>query len=143
MKLSEYFTLSELTASQTAARRGINNVPNGAHLDALKQTAAAMDKVRKLLGAPVIVSSGYRSPALNKAVGGSSSSAHCRGEAVDFTAPSFGTPREVCKAIINSGIVFDQLIYEGTWVHIAFDKTPRRSILTAHFGAKTTYTNGI
>ena len=110
-KLSENFTLEELTASQTAARRGINNTPTGAVL---------------------------------AAIGGSSTSAHCRGEAVDFTAPAFGTPKEICKAIIKSGIVFDQLIFEGAWVHIAFDATPRRSVLTAHFGnGATTYTQGV
>lgn len=143
-KLSENFTLEELTASQTAARRGINNTPTGAALAALTNTAKQMELVRALLNAPIHVSSGYRSLALNKAIGGSSTSAHCRGEAVDFTATAFGTPKEICKAIIKSGIVFDQLIFEGAWVHIAFDATPRRSVLTAHFGnGATTYTQGV
>ena len=143
-KLSENFTLEELTASQTAARRGINNTPTGAALAALTNTAKQMESVRTCLNAPIHVSSGYRSLALNKAIGGSSTSAHCRGEAVDFTAPAFGTPKEICKAIIKSGIVFDQLIFEGAWVHIAFDATPRRSVLTAHFGnGATTYTQGV
>ena len=143
-KLSENFTLEELTASQTAARRGINNTPTGAVLAALTNTAKQMELVRALLNAPTHVSSGYRSLALNKAIGGSSTSAHCRGEAVDFTATAFGTPKEICKAIIKSGIVFDQLIFEGAWVHIAFDATPRRSVLTAHFGnGATTYTQGV
>lgn len=143
-KLSENFTLEELTASQTAARRGINNTPTGAELAALTNTAKQMELVRALLNAPIHVSSGYRSLALNKAIGGSSTSAHCRGEAVDFTATAFGTPKEICKAIIKSGIVFDQLIFEGAWVHIAFDATPRRSVLTAHFGnGATTYTQGV
>ena len=145
-KLSENFTLEELTASQTAARRGINNTPTGAVLAALTNTAKQMESVRALLNAPIHVSSGYRSLALNKAIGGSSTSAHCRGEAVDFTAPSFGTPREVARAIASSGIEFDQLIFEGAWVHISFtDRRPmRKQKLTATFSGKgTTYGVGI
>lgn len=143
-QLTEHFTLEELTQSQTAARRGIDNTPTGDILDALTNTATQMEKVRKLLGVSINVSSGYRSPALNRAIGGSTTSAHCKGQAVDFTAPAFGSPKEICNAIIKSGIVFDQLIYEGTWVHIAFDSSPRQNVLTANFGSGGThYTNGI
>ena len=143
MWTSEYFTLAELTASNTAIRRGINNVPTGAALQALTYTASRMDSVRKLLGHPIRASSGYRSPALNKVIGGSNNSAHTLGYAVDFTCPAFGDPLAVCKAIIASGIQYDQLIYEGTWVHISFDPRNRMENLTAHFGKKTTYTKGI
>lgn len=143
-QLSEHFTLAEFTASQTAARRGIDNTPDAATVQMLKNTAFQMEKVRSLLGVSINVSSAYRSPTLNRAIGGSATSAHCRGEAVDFTAPSFGTPKEICKLIEKSGIKFDQLIYERTWVHIAFDSSPRQQVLTAHFGGGATqYSKGI
>ena len=143
-QLSEHFMLAEFTASQTAARRGIDNTPDAATVQKLKNTAFQMEKVRSLLGVPINVSSAYRSLALNRAIGGSTTSAHCRGEAVDFTAPAFGTPKEICRLIEKSGIKFDQLIYEGMWVHIAFDASPRQQVLTAHFGGGATrYSSGI
>lgn len=144
-KLSPNFTLEEMIFSQTAARRGISNVPGKEHMEALKHTAAGMEQVRALLGnKPIQVSSGYRSPALNKAIGGSTTSQHSKGEAVDFSCAGFGTPLEICHAIRNSKIAFDQLIFEGTWVHISFSKTrSRKSVLTAHFGKTTTYSAGL
>lgn len=129
------FTLEEMTVSQTAARLGINNVPKGAVLDNLRSTAIKMVEVRKLLGnKPIIVSSGYRSPELNKVIPGSSdTSAHTKGYAVDFTCPGFGTPLEICEAIAKSRTMdsVDQLIHEfGSWVHISFDPRNRRQVLT-------------
>jgi putative chitinase len=144
MWTSKYFTLEELTASNTALRRGINNVPKGQVLANLAETALKMDAVRALLGGPISVSSGYRSPALNKVIGGSDSSAHTMGFAVDFVCPTRGTPKDVCKAIMASNIKYDQLIWEGTWVHISFDPRMRGQNLTAVFGkGKTTYLQGI
>ena len=81
-KISKYFTLEEMVFSQTAARRGIDNSPCTGVIPVITSTACKMDKVRKLLGHPVIVSSGYRSPELNAAIGGSPSSSHVKGEAV-------------------------------------------------------------
>jgi zinc D-Ala-D-Ala carboxypeptidase len=134
MSLSKYFDLSELTVSETAARRGMKNVPGGQQLENLKATAARMDEVREGLGSPIIVTSGYRSPELNAAIGGSKTSAHCHGLAVDFTCPRYGNPLAVAKAVLASGIEFDQLIHEyGTWVHIGFaapGKPSRRQLLT-------------
>lgn len=128
---SKFFTLRELTASQTAARNGIDNVPTGAHLANLSDTAERMDAVRALLGKPVRVSSGYRSAALNKAVGGSSTSHHSIGYAVDFDCDAYGSPLEICKAVAASGIKYDQLIHEyGEWVHISFHPQMRRQNLT-------------
>ena len=90
------------------------------------------------------ISSGYRSPELNAAIRGAKKSAHLEGYAADFTCPSFGSPREVVRAIAASVIEFDQCIYEGTWVHISFDPDARRHVLTAHFGqGGTTYTEGV
>jgi len=69
---------------------------------------------------------------------------HIQGYAVDFTCPGFGTPKEVAKKIAESDIKYDQLIYEGTWIHLSVDPRNRRDLLTAHFrGGKVTYTKGI
>ncbi len=130
MKLSDHFTLAEFTTSQTAARRGIDNIPPTTVLKRLKATAAALEAVRSLLGKPLLISSGYRCPALNKAVGGTVGSAHVLGFAADFICPGFGDPLEVCRAISASDLTFDQLIEEGTWVHISFDPRMRRQVLT-------------
>lgn len=149
-KLSEHFWLSEFTASQAATRSGLSNQPESLDvLTNLTETANLLEKVRTLLGGKAIkVNSGYRSPEVNTAVGGSATSAHCKGCAVDFTSPSFGTPKQICAAIIKSKLVFDQLIYEGTWVHIAVaepGKAPRNQVLTAVFkaGQGTTYLSGL
>ena len=144
MNLTENFTLNELVRSSTAVRLGIDNRPSPAIVGALTRTAKAMEEVRALLGHPIHVSSGYRCRALNKAIGGASNSAHMDGNAVDFTCPLFGTPLTVAQAIRDSGIVFDRLIHEGTWVHISFDPRARREVLTAHFDtAGVTYTPGV
>lgn len=131
MNLSPHFTLAEFTASQTAARRGIANNPPPDVLERLKITAAGMEKVRAVLGKPVTVSSAYRSPALNKAVGGAKNSAHVEGWAVDFNCHAFGSPLEVARKIQAAGIAYDQIIHEfGSWVHISFDPRMRGQELT-------------
>jgi hypothetical protein len=131
IRLSEHFTLEELIASQTAARRRIDNTPSAAIVEALRETAQAMEAVRSLLGdRPITISSGYRSAALNRAIGGARNSAHVRGRAVDFNCFGFGAPIDVCRAIAGSGVPFDQMIEEGTWVHVSFDPKLRRQILT-------------
>lgn len=131
MNLSTHFTLDELTLSQTAARQGIDNTPTGEALDNLRRTAQGMEAVRVVLGgAPIIVSSGYRSPALNAAVGGAKTSQHLTGQACDFTAPRFGSVQEVFDAIKRSGVAYDQCIVEfGRWIHISFSAAPRRQAL--------------
>ena len=130
-QLSKYFTLEEMVISQEAIRRGIDNSPTTGIIAALTCTAFEMDNVRELLDHPVIVSSGYRSPELNAAIGGSPTSSHMNGEAVDFTCPGFGTVREVFDAIRKSDIKFDQLIVEfGHWVHIGFGYKNRRQVLS-------------
>jgi hypothetical protein len=146
--LSTHFTLEELTQSQTAIRRGIGNTPPPDAVESLKRVAASLEQVRTLLhGNPILVSSGYRSPGVNAAVGGASNSRHLFGLAADFTCPSFGTPRAICSKVAESGLAFDQLIYEGTWVHIGLspgNAPSRRQVLTAHFrSGMVTYTDGI
>lgn len=145
MNLSPHFTLSELIGSQTAARLGIANTPSPIVLSNLEGTAAKLEQIRQILGNNFIaISSGYRSPALNRAIGGSTSSAHCLGYAVDFICPKFGTPLQICQKIMASPIKYDQLIFEGTWVHISFDPKNRGEDLTATFkGGKVSYSKGI
>ena len=107
--------------------------------------AATLEQVRSLLDNNSIrISSGFRCLELNRAIGSGDLSAHTLGYAVDFTCPKFGTPKEVANKIAESPIKFDQLIYEGTWVHLSVDPRNRREVLTAHFGkGKTSYTKGI
>lgn len=136
MMLSKHFHLDELTVSQTAARRGLDNTPPPAILAQLRETAQKMELVRTILGSkPIIVTSGYRSPAVNRAVKGSRTSAHMRGEAVDFICPGFGSPLAICRALsIQKDLPYDQIIEEGSWVHIGFAKFPRREVWTKRNG---------
>ncbi|KVM65603.1 peptidase M15 [Burkholderia gladioli] len=148
MKLTDHFTLSELTQSETAARRSIDNTPSSETLVNLTRTAQLLEKVRAELGdKPVLISSGYRCHALNRAVGGATNSAHGQGLAADFICPGFGSPFDICKRLAAARIEFDQLIQEGTWVHIglaAAGKKPRHQVLTAHFGpGATRYSTGL
>lgn len=144
MKLTEHFSLAELTDSPTAMRKGISNLPNDTAIGNLQRVAETLELVRALFGKPLVISSGYRSSALNSAVGGSKNSAHLTGLAADFTVPGI-TPSDTAKAIVKAGIMFDQLIYEGTWVHLGLSvSAPRNEVLTAHFGGgPVTYTRGI
>jgi putative chitinase len=134
-RLSKYFTLSELIFSQTAARKGIDNTPSEEIVQRLSYTANCLDAVRALLDAPIIVSSGYRCPELNRAVGSKATvSAHTLGYAVDFVCPGYGNTTEVFSAIRSSAIPYDQLILEcpqanGGWVHISFDPRMRKQAL--------------
>lgn len=131
-KLTAHFALEELACTQ---HRGIDNTPPPEVVGTLRTTAARMEEIRRLLGDRVItVSSGYRCPALNRAVGGARTSAHLTGHAVDFNCYGHGSPREVCRAIAASDVRFDQLIEEGTWVHISFDPRLRRQVLTKRPG---------
>jgi hypothetical protein len=152
--LSQHFTLEELTFSSTAVRLGIDNTAPSDIVPRLRILANALEAVRMLLGArPIHIDSGYRCPALNKAVGGAPSSAHMQGWAADFLCPDFGLPVQVARALAasmedahdgNPGRPFDQIIMEGVWVHISFDPQARRQCLTAHFTPNgVSYTSGI
>ncbi|MBS0359814.1 MAG: peptidase M15 [Proteobacteria bacterium] len=131
-QLSAHFSLEELCATQ---HRDFPNAPPTAVAEVLKSTAEQMEAVRRLLGDRVIsVSSGYRCRALNRAVGGAATSAHLYGHAVDFNCYGFGDPLAVCRRIAASDLAFDQLIHEGTWVHLSFDPRLRRQVLTRRAG---------
>ena len=140
MMLSEHFSLAEMVVSQTAARKGLGNTPGPGTVENLKALAQTLEKVRTILGKPVIINSGYRSLAVNRAVGGVGTSAHTMGFAADIIAPQFGTPLDVCRAIAASDLEWDQLISEGTWAHISIDPRMRRQLLTMRGGK---YTQGL
>lgn len=149
--LSPHFSLAELTRSDIAERYGLTNEPGFDELRSLRRLAAFLELVRQLLGGkPILVSSGYRSPQVNTIVGGSASSRHMLGLGADFICPRFGTPLQVCHAIARSVLAeqLDELIFEGTWVHLALPPegtAPRRYVGTAVFrkGAKPQYRKGL
>ena len=157
MKLSKNFSLWELTKSQTASRRGIKNSPTKEHLQNLITTAnKILQPVRDHYGIPFTPSSGYRSPALNRAVGGSKDSQHSKGEAVDFEVP--GISNYDLATWIKKNIEFDQLILEfytpggdpnSGWVHCSYrEGSNRKELLTAYkvktrWGKKTVYKPGL
>lgn len=130
MNLSPHFTLSEFTSSAVAAARKIDNALPSDLLDNARATAEMLERIRALLSArgagtvPLVLSSGYRNSALNMAVGSGSTSDHLRAQAADWTAPAFGTPLQICRALapLVSALGIGQLIYEcptpgRRWVH--------------------------
>lgn len=137
MKLSEHFSLQELTVSDWASRNGVNNTPPDAIIESLRLLAAKLEEVRTVLNNPININSGYRSPKVNKAIGGKPTSSHQYGLAADIRSP-FGRPDQVCEAIIEAGIKFDQLILEyptpegGGWTHIGIGKQMRQQVLTVN-----------
>lgn len=140
MQLAPHFTLAEMTRSSTAQRMGLDNKPTPKALEQLKRTAAMLERVRALLGAPVIVTSGYRGPVVNRAVGGATSSDHMQGQAADIVAPKFGAPYDVAKALVPhiNALGIGQIIYEVSgkshWVHLSTrvpDKVHNRVITIA------------
>lgn len=134
MQLTQHFALEELTFSSTAQRLGIDNAPSLELVARLTKTAMGLEQVRALLGVSMHIDSGYRCPALNRAVGGVPDSAHVQGYAADFIASDFGSPLLIARAIAGSAIAFDQCIQEGNWVHVSFDPRMRHQALTATFG---------
>ena len=122
MQLTDNFSLEELIASEVASRSGIDNRPPQDLIPNLLTLAKGLEQVRAALrGLPVHVNSGYRCAALNAAVGGAKNSMHVRGLAADILCPQFGTPLQVCRAIVAAGIPTDQIIHEfGHWCHVSF-----------------------
>jgi hypothetical protein len=151
MKLSEHLDLSEVTRSELAKRKGISNMPTEAHIANFKLLAEKIfEPIRTHFRCPIIISSGYRSKELNAAIGGSLTSQHCQGEAIDIDMD--GTPNGVTNRMvfdyIKDNLVFDQLIYEfgdannPDWVHVSYESTgkQRKQILKAiRVNGKTTY----
>ena len=137
MKLSKNFTLSEITKSNTAARLNIKNAPNKEHLKNMQVLIRDLiQPMRDALG-PIRISSGYRSPALNRAIGGSSKSQHCKGQALDIQFWKDGEMcnKEVYDWVIEEGIEFDQMIneFDYAWIHISLkNKDNRNMVLEAY-----------
>lgn len=125
MKLSPHFTLAELSASRRAAQLGIDNTPAPELMPRLMMLAEMLERIRATLGVPVLITSGYRSPPVNRAVGGVTSSDHTQGHAADFVAPGFGTPSEVARLLapLVDVLGIGQIILEGVkgkqWVHVS------------------------
>ena len=138
VRLSKNFTLQEFTKSQTAERRGIDNTPAEGHLENAKALFEnVVQPVRDNFGVTVI-NSGYRSGDLNYAIGGSNTSQHCKGQAVDIECP--GTPNYDVAKWIEENLEFDQLILEfytpgipdSGWVHVSYKtEDNRKGVLTA------------
>ena len=149
MQLSKNLALAEVTRSETAKRKGISNMPTPEHLENFKKLAEnVFQPIREHFGVPIHISSGYRSAALNKAVGGSASSQHCTGEAIDIDMDGTAITNAQIFNFIKDNLTWDQLIWEfGTdanpdWVHVSYESTgkQRKQILVAkRVGGKTTY----
>lgn len=123
-KLSEHFSLEEMTFSETASRKGFDNTPSASQIANLVRVATMLEQVRKITGKPIQISSGYRCKELNQAVGSSETSQHRLGCAADIKVAGM-TPNQVVEAIIASDIQYDQLIREfDSWVHISVPNTP-------------------
>ena len=119
MNLSPNFTLEEMTASETAARYGIDNTPPNEVLMNLRRLALFLEEVRKVVGMPLHINSAYRSPEANAKVGGKSTSQHCRGAAADIKVKGM-TPDQVVQAIIKAKLPYDQVIREfDSWTHVS------------------------
>lgn len=170
VQLSPHFWLSEFEASETATRLGLRNEATGRVMDNLKRLSGHAEDVRRTIGdVPMLLTSGLRTLIVNGLVTNliepadlpsldkrpdlmsrlrASTSAHIDGRAMDFHAPRFGSPRDICRRLADSPLQFDQLIFEGTWVHYGIARegdTPRRQVLTAVFkqGQRTRYLPGI
>lgn len=133
MQLSPNFTLDELTHSDLAVRKGIDNSPGMMATSNLTRLAGLLEQVRKCLAKPIMINSGFRCKTLNDAVGSKDTSQHMIGCAADIRVSGM-TPDEVVKAIIQSDIQFDQMIREfDSWVHISVpnraEDTPRNQVL--------------
>lgn len=153
MQLSKNLYLSEVIKSRTAKRLGITNEPTVEHLVNLKELAENIfQPLRDYYGVPIYISSGYRSEALNKAIGGSKSSQHCKGQAIDIDRDGHILPNnaEIFKYIKNN-LDFDQLIWEfgsntnPDWVHVSYNNygNQRKQVLVAYKDSrgKTRYKN--
>jgi hypothetical protein len=134
MNLSPNFTLAELTASETADRLNIDNTPNASEMANLIRLAVFLEEVKTVLGGkPIMINSGFRCKRVNDAVGSKDTSQHRLGCAADIRVPSM-TPDEVVKAVIASGIGYDQIIREfDRWTHISIPSVagdnPRKQAL--------------
>ena len=133
MNLSPNFTLEELTYSETAQRKGLDNTPSEEIKANLVRLARFLEEVRRVLGRPILINSAYRSIAVNESVGSKATSQHCLGCAADIRVPGL-TPNDIIKLLLKTNIEYDQIIREfDSWVHISipnkFADKPRKMAL--------------
>ena len=135
MKLSGHFSLAELTKSQTATRKGIDNKPTLDHIENLTELCTqVLEPTRRNFGKPMVISSGYRSEELCEAIGSSKNSQHAKGEAADFEI--CGISNFDLAEWISDNLEYDQLIlecYKGGntgWVHCSYVPNGRKENLT-------------
>ena len=133
MQLSGHFSLSELTKSQTAERKGISNKPTLEHIENLTELCNnILEPTRRNFGKPIVITSGYRSEELCEAIGSKTTSQHAKGEAADFEM--FGLDNKSLAKYIKNNLIFDQLILEfynqddpsSGWVHCSYSKEENR-----------------
>ena len=133
MKLSGHFSLAELTKSQTATRKGIDNNPTLEHIENLTELCVQiLEPTRRNFSTPMVITSGYRSEELCEAIGSKTTSQHAKGEAADFEM--FGVDNKELAKYIKNNLVFDQLILEfynpddpsSGWVHCSYSKEENR-----------------
>lgn len=152
MKISKHLSLAEVIRSDAAKRNGISNMPTTEHLENFKALAEnVFEKIREHFDVPIYISSGYRSKALNDLIKGSSTSQHCKGEAIDIDMD--GSDRDVTNfdifCYIKDNLEYDQLIWEfGTdknpdWVHVSYSKKKNRKqrLKAVNKNGKTSYVN--
>ena len=147
MQLSKHLCLAEVTRSETAKRKGVSNMPTPEHLENFKLLAEKVfEPIREHFGVPIHISSGYRSKELNKAIGGSSSSEHCEGRAIDIDmdGSASGVTNKQVFDFIKENLNFNQLIneFDYSWVHVSYNPNgkQRKQVLRAvKSGGKTSY----
>lgn len=152
MKISKHLSLAEVTRSDIAKRKGISNMPTEEHLENFKALAEnVFEKIREHFGVPIIISSGYRSKELNDVIGGSLTSQHCLGEAIDIDmdGSNSGVTNADIYKFIKDNLTYDQLIWEfGTdenpaWVHVSYSrkKNKKQRLKAVKKNGKTSYVN--
>lgn len=131
--MPKYFTLEELCHSEAAIKHNINNTPGKEASFALAELILyLLDPLRELWGGPIRVNSGYRCPALNRLIGGVSTSQHVKGQAADITVGSKAKNKRLFDLLLSSGLPFDQAIDEKNyqWIHVSLNmKNNRKQIL--------------
>jgi zinc D-Ala-D-Ala carboxypeptidase len=152
MNLSANFTLKELTKSETATRLDIDNTPNDEQIESLRLLCEnILQPVRDHFGKPVKITSGFRCPAVNQATGGSATSDHCKGQAVDFEIDGLSNP-DVATWIMEN-LTYSQLILEfyvqgqpnSGWIHCSYnpDKLIKQELTAVKVAGKTQYLQGL
>ena len=147
--ISKHISDREGVYSTTATRRGIDNTPNEEHLENMKLLAEKIfEPLRKWVGGPIRINSFYRGPELNKAIGGSSKSQHCKGQAMDIDDTGCHKTNAEMYAWIKDNVDFDQMIWEfgddenPNWVHVSYvspEENRNRCLKAYKEGGKTKY----